>query len=200
MWKCEARNVRLCVLIRTVKEIWLLQSRCWLWKKIETISSHVLITTWSSGKLTPQQPVTVKTTETQTSHRLCCNRHWRTDCSIALSPSRSSDVVTPSLCSNPTTSASLHQTDSDRSWCRQWVIDSSSLTFTSPHNSNISTVTNRLSLFLRPPTSPLIDVCFLSSVVGDVTGGCRGESHYVLFGRRLFISRKRYVDAVCMTQ
>ena len=199
MWKCEARNVRLCVLIRTVKEIWLLKSHCWLWKKIETILSHVLIITWWSGKLTPQQPVTVKATEIQTSHRLWCIRHWRTDCNCIVSEPtkwrRHSVTVLKSDNVGIVTSDRLRS---------ELMSDNVSLT---PFISHIH-ITSQLKhldghqpslTFLRPPTSPLIDVCFCrwSSAMSRVDD----EANRIVFclddG---CLSVVNVVDAVCMTQ
>jgi hypothetical protein len=165
MCKCEACNVRLSVMIRTVKEIWLLKSRCWLRKKIETILSHILIITWWRGSVDSAAASNCQTEwqQTQTSHRLCCNRHWRTDCNCIVSEPTEwrRHSVTVLKWSSPTTSASLRQTDSDRSWCQtmsHWLHSSLS------HSHHLTTQTSRRSptvshfFFAHPPLRWSIDV------------------------------------------
>ena len=161
MCKCEACNVRKRVLIRTVNQIWSTENQ------IRTISSHVLIGEVSSTALS-----NYRSDQAQTGHRLLRNRHWRTDCNCIVSePTK----WPPSLrhCA--------------QSWNRQRrrrhirptpigaEVDNESLTpfishITSPHNSNISTVTNRLLTFSSPTHLSTSRCLCRSSMASGVTG------------------------------
>ena len=117
------------------------------------------------------------------------NRYWRCD-RVHLHCLRADRVTsTPSLCSfSPTTSASLHS-DRVSVWKWQRVIDSSTLTFTSPH-SNISTVHNTVeALFLCPPTSHYWCLC-LFVAVRDAKGD--DEADRIVFDwTSVVVSRER---------
>ena len=135
------------------------------------------------------------------------NRYWRCD-RVHLHCLRADRVTsTPSLCSfSPTTSASLHS-DRVSVWKWQRVIDSSTLTFTSPHNSNISTVTTPSNhfFFARPPLHCWC-LC-LSLAVGDAKGddkadrivfwldiGCRQSGTWFM----RFARHNKYVSTCCL--
>ena len=124
MWKCEACNVRISVLIRAVNGNWAMTVDCK--RRLKQSSAESLSSRGDEGSR-PTAPGGCGNSRAQTSHWLLRNRHWR-QTEISLSPSRPSDhhhSVTVLI--RPTTSASLHQTDSDRCWSRQGVTDSTRL-------------------------------------------------------------------------
>ena len=154
MCRCAAWNVRLCVLIRTVKINWLLTADCWLLTEKVSFVSHHLVVTWWRGK--SQRPQCHRMN--QTSHRLATVTDGVTECICTVS--------------EPTESPPLrHCAHSVRQRRRRYTqtgcrceSDNESSTHQLSHSLHLTTQTSRRSqhrriTFSSPAHLSTVDVC-----------------------------------------